>query len=134
MASIYIITSGDYSDYSIDSVWSDEAEAVRVCELRNRGAWSADQYRVEEHPLDDRGSMPEATGFTATYDWKEHGYPVDVHNVVVEEALFRFSARPVYVTGQGIIRAETKVDALTALKIVLDMAALLQAVKEGVTD
>lgn len=48
---VYIVTTGSYSDYSINSVWSDQGAAVAyVDRLRRAGANDADmaEYEVDE--------------------------------------------------------------------------------------
>lgn len=46
---IYIITSGSYSDYSVDSYVNTEEEAIRVCHtLNNKKARYYNEYGYEE--------------------------------------------------------------------------------------
>lgn len=53
MEKIYIITSGEYSDYGIDCCFSTQEKAKEFLEFINKekgNAWS--KYRIEEYPLD----------------------------------------------------------------------------------
>ena len=70
MNDIYIITSGEYSDYGIVSVWSDEAEANRVCELLNKGYQYAENYRVEKYALDYRSNPYDKVSWLAEYNYR----------------------------------------------------------------
>ena len=46
---IYIITSGSYSDYNVDSYVNTEEEAITVCHaLNNKKAKYCDEYEYEE--------------------------------------------------------------------------------------
>lgn len=49
---IYIVTSGEYSDYSIDSVFTDKAKAEACVELRNRAS-NYSVYDIEEWEADE---------------------------------------------------------------------------------
>lgn len=49
---VYIITSGEYSDYEIEHVTLDKEKAERYCAVLN-GKSRYEDYRVEEYKLDD---------------------------------------------------------------------------------
>lgn len=132
MATIYLITRGEYSDYDVDSVWTDKDRAEKVCALLNKGSMYG-AYQVEERPL-DATHEDRTLGFIATYDYKTHGYPVVEENVIVEEALFTFGTRATEIYGTGLIRAESTRSADVARKSVFDKAAQLHAVELGITD
>ena len=83
---IYVITSGEYSDYCVDSVWTDKVEAERICALYNRGRLYSD-YRIETYPLNEFGREDGRVGFIVKYDINIHGYNVDVNNVEIMEAI-----------------------------------------------
>ena len=55
MSRVYIVTSGSYSDYSIDSVWSTrekaDAEVERLSRSAN-GGYCPSEIEVEEYALD----------------------------------------------------------------------------------
>lgn len=133
MATIYFITHGEYSDYSVDSAWTDKDRAEEVCALLNKGYKYGGWYQVEERPLD---SLHEerTSGFVATYDYKNFGYPVAVENVIIEEAIFTNSVLPTDIDGTGNIRAESFRSADVARKSVFDKAAELHAVEQGITE
>lgn len=51
MSTVYLVTSGEYSDYSILAAFSTEADADAYVEhMRSRDRWSS--ARVEEFPVD----------------------------------------------------------------------------------
>ena len=51
MTTIYVVTQGNYSDYSIVGVFSSKEEAQRVVELENNNSW--DDAKIEEYELND---------------------------------------------------------------------------------
>ena len=51
MTTIYVVTQGDYSDYSIVGVFSSKEEAQKVVELENNDSY--DDAKIEEYELDD---------------------------------------------------------------------------------
>ena len=56
MAKVYIVTSGDYSDYSIDSVFSSREAAEKRCAVwRQEDLW--DEPRIEEYELEDGSNV-----------------------------------------------------------------------------
>ena len=46
---IYIVTSGEYSDYGIEAVFTDKYEAEKYCATENLSRWS--DCRVEEYEV-----------------------------------------------------------------------------------
>lgn len=56
MAKVYIVTSGDYSDYSIDSVFSSREAAEKRCAV-----WRQEELRdepiIEEYELEDGSNI-----------------------------------------------------------------------------
>ena len=56
MAKVYIVTSGDYSDYSIDSVFSTREAAEKRCAVwRQEELW--DEPIIEEYELEDGSNI-----------------------------------------------------------------------------
>lgn len=56
MAKVYIVTSGDYSDYSIDSVFSTREAAEKRCAVwRQEELWG--DPRIEEYDLEDGSNV-----------------------------------------------------------------------------
>jgi hypothetical protein len=57
MMKVYVVTSGCYSDYGIEAVFSDREAASRYCKLRNAdmsdGGSDSHDYRIEEWPVDE---------------------------------------------------------------------------------
>ena len=49
---VYVVTTGEYSDYGIDAVFAEEKKAMLYCAVRN--IKSPDSFRIEEYEtLDD---------------------------------------------------------------------------------
>lgn len=93
MAGIYIINSGNHSDYSIVSVLPSKEVAEEKLQTVER--WTdVDGFRVEEYPLDESHDSIEfemARGFKVFYDFKKHGFHVNNVSVVFEKALYQSS-------------------------------------------
>lgn len=90
MSNVYIITSGEYSEYSITSVWSSKEEAEKLCVLLNTGK-NYEEYRVEEFPLDAPAPLDTnyfLMGYRAVYDYSVHGLQLDSSNIVFKDAAF----------------------------------------------
>jgi len=126
---IYIITSGEYSEYGIVSVWTDEEEANKICKLYNARKDMVD-YRVEPYAVNSVSSS-EVAGWVATYDCKKHGYSVDVNNVVIEETLLtKFDLGRSHFTWQEVATAKAETIE-RAQKILFDLVAKEGAEKFG---
>jgi hypothetical protein len=52
MAEVYVVTSGEYSDYGIMAVFSSEKKALDFCAKRNANRYHGD-YRLETYTLDE---------------------------------------------------------------------------------
>lgn len=51
---IYIVTSGSYSDYCIEKVFTKKEDAEEYCRIMNQsGGWHYEEARVETHSVDD---------------------------------------------------------------------------------
>lgn len=51
---IYIVTSGSYSDYCIEKVFTKKEDAEEYCRIMNQsGGWQYEEARVETHSVDD---------------------------------------------------------------------------------
>ena len=68
MSKVYIVTSGDYSDYSIDACFSTEVLAQKYMSNRAKGN-PYDKGRLEEWDMDG----PTEWRFTCTVYMKENG-------------------------------------------------------------
>lgn len=135
----YVITHGEYSDYSIHSVWTDKEEAEKTLALLNvqhaiyDNPEDYEEYRIEEFNLNSRNNY-ESEGFKATYDCAKYGYTVNVDNIVISEAIIpnnrwregKFTWKEVV-----LVEAET-VEA--AQKIIFDIVAEEAAKKTGLTE
>jgi hypothetical protein len=52
MTKIYVVTSGSYSDYCIEGIFSTEEKANKYIDFMVGGKDRSDDFRVEEHDLD----------------------------------------------------------------------------------
>lgn len=50
---IYIVTSGCYSDYGINAVFSTREKAQEYCDMHNNSSESWDSYSVETYAVDE---------------------------------------------------------------------------------
>jgi hypothetical protein len=123
---VFIVTSGEYSDYGISAVFSTEEGAQRFIDVRGTGRW--DYYQIEEYELDEDAPAAESlycanvntfTGAT-DIDLRENEEPGDDRIKVDTAATFGGSAA-YYVTW---IMAK---DAATARKIAGERYAQVMA-------
>ena len=82
---IFIIITGEYSDMSVHSAWTDEAEANAVASRLN-AAFNSPDACVESYPL-NRVQKDDLDGWVGTYDCVKYGYSVDVKNIDMERAV-----------------------------------------------
>lgn len=61
---VYIVTSGDYSDYHIDAVFSTIEKAKEYVDAHGS------DYRVEEYPVDDTPVEKKESIWLVSIDWK----------------------------------------------------------------
>ena len=64
MEKIYIVTSGEYSDYQINAVFSTGEKAEEYVD-----AYGSD-YRIEEYPVDDAGVKKNESIWLVSVNWK----------------------------------------------------------------
>lgn len=129
MNTIYIVTTGDYSDYSIHSVWTDKSEAERVVKAYNSGK-SYSEAALEEHCADTLGDY-QSYGYCGTYDFAKHGYPVDVKNIEIAEALVAQSYnRQVRATVNHMFTALATTEEIVR-RLIFDATAELAAKLQG---
>lgn len=64
MEKVYIVTSGDYSDYHIDAVFSTIEKAKEYVDAHGS------DYRVEEYPVDDTPVEKKESIWLVSIDWK----------------------------------------------------------------
>lgn len=64
MEKVYIVTSGDYSDYHIDAVFSTRKKAKEYVDAHGS------DYCVEEYPVDDTPVEKKESIWLASIDWK----------------------------------------------------------------
>ena len=87
MSNAYVITKGEYDEYSIVGVFSTKEKADEMCALLNANPWNG-HHDVEEYPLDAFPEWEEKTrGYRGSYNLS-HGFDVDVENVVLTEAFY----------------------------------------------
>ena len=64
MEKVYIVTSGEYSDYHIDAVFSTRKKAEEYVDAHGS------DYRVEEYPVDDAGVKKNESIWLVSVSWK----------------------------------------------------------------
>lgn len=132
MSNVYIITSGDYSEYSICSVWSSKEKAENLCLLLNAGK-NYEEYQVEEYPLDVSPFENSyfLMGYRAVYDYSAHGLQLDSSNIQFTDAAFgRSDVGRVGDTGSELfVRGESKDK---CLRILADILAEKKAEEAGI--
>lgn len=87
MKKIYVVTSGCYSDYTIEKIFSKREDAEKYCALQNtQNGWSSNdlseehirdlsweyEYRVEEHPIDDVDVLSTTASLKRKYIYTLH--------------------------------------------------------------
>lgn len=141
MNKVYIVTSGDYSDYHIDAVFSTKQGAEKYCALKNTCDRYSDFYNIEEYDIDDMNASNTKVVYAfliepsnpptveATYYISE-----DRANAFKEKALRWQKSGDIlqdyYSIDRYVFLAEENPD--KAIKIVLDRVAKAKAEKEGV--
>lgn len=117
---VYVVTSGEYSDYSIDAIFKTRELAEGYISLKGNsypGHWS-----IEEHTLN---AAPAKTEYEALVNFKTGEQYSDTRHVVANE-------RITYNLGASIIYGYGKTPE-HALKAARDNRAKLMAEKEGIS-
>lgn len=83
----FAVVSGEYESYMICNVFSKEVAAETFARRMN-AAVSFEDYRVETIPFNVEVPEGYTLGVCGTYSYLNHGFDVDVANVVFEEALY----------------------------------------------
>ena len=52
MSKVYIVTSGEYSDYHIDAVFTEREKAEQYCAVNNKCGEYSDFHNIEEYDVD----------------------------------------------------------------------------------
>lgn len=68
MTTIYIVTSGEYSDYGIDGIFSTKSKAETFIEECKKQTYLKSDYEAEEWELDDKTESTVATSWDAVLD------------------------------------------------------------------
>lgn len=129
---VYIITSGDYSDYHIDAVCETFEAARRKCMLLS-SRYGCDSYRVEVWDTETGAcSMPEGNYY---HVWYENGA---LHCALCDSCAYEFLATDEYHNRPDIYNFHFSIDGLRAkdeahaLKMASDTLAEYKALLEGV--
>lgn len=64
---VYVVTSGCYSDYGIDKVFTDRAKAEEFCEWHT--GWNGDSSRIEEYETEDDLAVDKYYKIKINYEW-----------------------------------------------------------------
>lgn len=125
---IYLVTSGAYSDYGVDAVFLEEKKAMLYCAVRN--IKQPDSFRIEEYEtLDDNINTD---GQNVAYGY--HIVLGSFHTWRVESKFITF-LKPSHMNEKATEAYVylTQNDEDKAIKIAQDMAAEAKAKKEGLT-
>lgn len=68
---VYVVTSGCYSDYGIDKVFTDRAKAEEFCEWHT--GWNGDSSRIEEYETEDDLVVDKYYKIEIEYLWYDNG-------------------------------------------------------------
>lgn len=130
---IYIVTSGEYSDYWIDGVFLDKYEADKYCAVRNEES-AYTNYRVEEYE-EGEGKIEADLDLVYLFIVLDKANSPQVNNGVYYSASERQSYVHESTCYPKVLRAYvylTKDDPELAFKIGKDMIAKYKAEKEGI--
>lgn len=140
MNKVYIVVSGEYSDYGIDAVFDNLKSAEMFCALHNDDSY--DDYRIEEYTV-NRYAYQGAIEYGYAYELHNPNYYSDIdeleetimtkHNFQkrVEEYLGYSWARP---TGREKVPITwmSEKNPEKALKIIQDIIAYNKALSEEI--
>ena len=118
MGKVWIVTKGEYSDYRIEGVFSDEAKASRVAEMI--------QGDYDEYPLDDArvDAIPAGNKMHTVFLYRNQAPIVIESNPLLDESITRHTDHH----GLGWYTVITWArDKDHALKVASDKAAEAQA-------
>lgn len=59
MSKIYVVTSGEYSDYGIDAIFSTKEKAQEYITIRTNSEYIWNELEIEEYELDRMAEPPE---------------------------------------------------------------------------
>jgi len=94
---VFLVTHGEYSDYSVDSVWDDEETAKKVCKYKG-GKY--DEYRVEPFDLNTKN---EAEVFLFHFHFDESGNEISAYGTGKAELKGEEEIRESEYTGKKIL-------------------------------
>ena len=126
---IYLVTSGEYSDYGVDAVFLDEEKAMLYCAARNVKE-TGDPCSIEEY--DTRDDDINADGKKIAY---RHYLRFGVFDKWYVKSVYIAFSRPSHISEdlQDAWVYLPQEDDDLAIKIAQDMAAEARARKEGLT-
>jgi hypothetical protein len=125
---IFIIITGEYSDMSVHSAWTDEAEANATV-LRLNAGYYEDYAHVDSYPLNSV-SHDDLDGWKGTYDCAKYGYSVDVKNIHMKRAVIRWWNQPTPMAWTEVASAAGSTEEEVHKKI-FDIVAKAAAEKAG---
>lgn len=112
---IYVITYGEYSDYRIESLWSDKEVAEEKLAILGPG------YQIEERPVDANivnNGYDDLYGVEVSYDFSQPGTEIREENLVVTKAIMsNYQLDTVKLTGSlAVVKSVDVEAALRALR------------------
>lgn len=143
MAKVYVVTSGDYSDYSIDRVFSNREAAEKRCATWE---YKHDEPRIEEYELEDGSNIEMEHVYKALeFDMRYTYYNDTVHITDIEmkygvnpfEEKIRMKEKTTVRNGEeielyyGVIPVNKTVKNEEAEKIIFDRIAKWKAEQMG---
>lgn len=138
---VYVVTSGEYSDYDICAIFNDKALAVAYCAINNQKFIDhnlkhqtnyGEEFRIEEYDTMDNlilANSDNRYGYLFDERWVRQcvNKKYDAHGTL---CIWPGSNRPdgyIFIEGQDEQEASNK-----AKKIVADEMAMEKAIKEGI--
>ena len=141
MSKVYIVTSGEYSDYHIDAVFTTREKAEQFCAVHNTCERYSNFYNIEEYDVDESDCTKAEVVYAFHVDPSlkpsvEEVYVIDARNIEKFEEKVKIWQRSgdllqdYYALGRYVFLKEHNPE--KAIRIVLDRIAKAKAEKEGI--
>ena len=140
MQKIYVITSGEYSDYSIDAIFSDEKTAKKYVEVHTEHFWRPriEEWNMDEVTIEDLARQEEDTLFCYEFTFSEDGNLIGQDRFVMEDYMQTIVEDEFWIVGKTSRISNLRIKVCDknktrdqCLKIAQDMRAKYLAEKEG---
>ena len=134
---VFIVTSGEYSDYHIDAVFSNRRDAEIFCANHDKGFYGSPE--IEEYEIDIDVSQMDAD---IVYAYVVRDGKIESTDIIRKSKIKKFQENAKYMDnwykrmenkkGKGICVFLTKPNKSKALKIAQDKLAEQKALEEGI--